>query len=341
MKTSLIHSKKMKIAGCLAMVGMVFAFSYSIAEASTNESHSAAFITGLSGSETKYERYFNLAQTKLKDLLLANGYMPNEIYRFADKNEAGINWVHQEISGRVSLQSYFQKMKDGGPVEEFFLFIAGHANGHDENAMLQLPGEDISYEELMKWIDQVPAKRMTLIIALSQGESWIKTLSKSGRIIIAGTGLRQFDFAPVLFLRLFPDMFWNAVSSTNDQTKSAATQNISLADVFMETQKKVQNWYWMNSLEPTEVALIDSDGDGVGHSLILRSKPIENVHAEKAAEIKKTLAPKETKSETAVEDRSLGLEFTMDLKNPDVEAARQIYFLRPGGGQSHGNQVAP
>lgn len=296
-----------------------------------NVSKEAVIITGLAGQEYKYKRFFDLAARKTYQVLAANGYSESSIHYFSDHGEDTKNsGIQSRLASGNNLKTFFEEIKGRHP-EELFLFIAGHANGRDENTVLHLPGEDIRYQELLDLVRGVQAKRLIVVAAVPQGETWIKALSGPGRIILAGGGYRQFDFIPVVFLRLFPEVFWG-LGMKEKEGALQGDEKASLTDMFMEAQQKIQNWYWMNSLQATEIALLDGDGDGVGKSLILESRPIEDPRLKERQQKMAELAgknPEEAANQAA--GKVLGLEFVMDAEAPDAKIADEIYFIRPGG----------
>jgi hypothetical protein len=224
----------------------------------------AVLITGLSG-EKDLSDDFNRAASRMKEFLLRNGYVEDEIFRFSKlSGHEGDGWHKQQTATRKNLEGFFKAQAGrSSPYEKYFLFIAGHANGRDEEAMFHLPGPDVSYKDLIQWVGAVPAQHMMGVFAASQGQTWIEKLSKPGRILIAGNGLRSSDFIPLEFLRFFPKMI-----ATPKIVEYGAADRRSLGDVFWESQVKVQTWYFENNLHPTELALLDANGDKKGSTLI-------------------------------------------------------------------------
>lgn len=218
----------------------------------------AIFISGLSGSR-QFQVYFKDASDKLAPVLRDNGYP--EIYRFSETPGGGSSEFRAD---RDTLQKTLSEIAARGPYENVFVWVAGHGNGRDDETELHLPGQDVSYKELMGWLDQVPAKAGIFALAVPQGQAWIKTLARPGRVIAAGGGLREYDFIPWMFLRHFPSSFFSTAKSAGEVS---APRRTNLRDVFVEAQKKSQAWYRDNHLQPTELALLDADGDGKAESL--------------------------------------------------------------------------
>ena len=301
----------------------------------------ALLITGLSGNR-QFKIHMEDAAKSLREVLRVNGYGAQQMVRFSDKVEFGDLWGKNEMVTKEKLEEF---LKDTGkrlkPYDHAFIFIGGHANGRDEGAMFHLPGQDISYEDLIAGIDGIPAKEMIIVVAASQGHTWIRKLGRPGRVIIAGTGLRQFDFIPMLFLRYFPENLHSGVFDPLQEKESRL--KASLRDVFIQTQREVQDWYRRTNLHPTEVALIDEDGDGKGQTLIMKGADFDSwargerkAHevleplTEAAPGVKPAAAAiqEEKKEEEAVE---ASIDLPMDPDLPDGKAAQLFVFTVPGG----------
>ena len=322
------------------------------------EDNFALFITGLSGSN-QFKIHMNGAAKSLREVLRANGYGTQQMVRFSDKAESGDLWGKSEIVTKEKLEEFLKDTpKRLNPYDRAFIFICGHANGRDEEAMFHLPGPDIAYQNLIEGIDGIPAREMIIVVIASQGHTWIRKLGRPGRVIIAGNGLRQFDFIPMLFLRYFARNLRNGVFDPSQENGSPL--KASLRDVFIQTQKEVQDWYRRTNLHPTEVALIDADGDGKGQTLIMKGAEFDS-WAEGERKAHEVLEPfttqassGEKRSATVQEEKKkegalppevdpesqdplpeAGIDLPMDPDLPDGKAAQTFIFTIPGG-KSHG-----
>jgi hypothetical protein len=85
-------------------------------------------------------------------------------------------------------------------------------------------------------------------------------------VVIAGNGLRVYDFLPLHFLRFFPSTLSRGVSEDPFAPRPKADV-FSLRDALEDVQKRILFWYRVNRLHQTELALFDADGDGRGESL--------------------------------------------------------------------------
>ncbi len=299
--------KQSKYLAMLIFLLVLLNIPLCFAESAPAPARLGLFITGLSGSH-QFKTYFDQAPGKIRETLTANGYQSEDFTWFSEKG-GHQNWADDRIARKENLAMYFDARAEQKKVyDEVFVFIAGHANGRDEEAMMHLPGDDVSYEVLMKGIDAIPAKRMLIVVAAPQGDIWIKKLAKPGRVIIAANGYRQYDFIPMIFLRIFPAIFEKA----GQADPTGETKNVSLLDIFADTQKRVQRWYQRNNLHCTELALIDADGDGKGESLFT-SEALPDIPQKK---------------ENAMPEAAA---FAMNFDLPDARMAKAILYTAQGG----------
>jgi len=231
------------------------------AHGAANENNFAIYITGLGGSH-RFKTDFRGAVRSLSTLLEKNGYNPAKGLHFGEDPEESMNSFEGTAE---NMQSELSRIAASGVTyDNLFIFVAGHAHGRDYEAVFHLPGPDLTYEKLIALLKPIKSKKMVMVVAAPQGQAWIESFSGEGKTIIAGGGLREFDFIPAAFLRFFPNMFRAAESKEDPQSDGFST----LADVFVQTQKRVQQWYATNGLRYTEIALLDANGDGKGSTLI-------------------------------------------------------------------------
>ncbi len=220
----------------------------------------AVFIFGSSGS-TEFKQYFNDARTDLGRVLEANGFSKDRQVVFRETPAASKNGMAEYQSEDVALEKQLAAIAQGGPYDDLFFFLAGHASGHDEQAMLQLPGRDISYLQLLGRVDKIQFKRLLMVLVAPQAQVWVQRFSGPGRIVIAGSQKREFDFIPSRFLINFPQMFEKA-ARWHAKQPGEKKQGVSLAEVFLLTSLRVRGWYEDNHLLATEEPVLDTDGDG-------------------------------------------------------------------------------
>ncbi len=239
----------------------------------------AIVVSGISGSHS-FEYNFKALHHEIAELLKENNYKRQNLFLFSEKeSENDREWNSRESSSWANLRSFFKNMGSKtlkAKLDRAFILIAGHANGRDEEAMLHLPGKDISLKTMQQWVKEIHAKEKVIIIMTPQGESWIEAMAGEGVVTVVGNVSREFDVLPVIFMQFLTEGLagnFNVMSDeVENQDKSDSMK--SLKDIFVETQIKTQEWYQTNNLQATEIGAVDGDGDGIGSSMI------ESLHQE-------------------------------------------------------------
>ena len=87
--------------------------------------------------------------------------------------------------------------------------------------------------------------------------------------------------------------------------------DVSLQDIFVETQQKIHQWYQDNNLHCTELALMDADGDGKGQPLLV---------------VPEAAAAAPSASAVGLQGIETGMPLPVDLETSDAKNAKAIYF---------------
>ena len=229
----------------MTLLGLLLASESGHAYADPQKKNLAIFIFGSPGTP-QFQHDFEDARADLGRVLEANGFGPEQ-----QRVLKGDGQTLQTELAKISKKTY----------GNLFIFVAGHANGRDEQAMLHLPGQDRSYAELMPLIEKIHARQRILVAAVPQAHVWAKRFSGKGQIVLAGNARREFDFIPAQFLKIFPAMFTKA-AERQARDLEAGPANVSLAEVFLMTSRRVERWYKRNHLLATEIPVLEADGDG-------------------------------------------------------------------------------
>ncbi len=222
----------------------------------------AIFIFG-SAHTPEFNICFNDARTDLQRVLDANGFLPGQQRVFREMPKKAANGSPEFHSDRQTLLKKIPGIVQAGPYNDVFFFLAGHAEGEDEQALLSLPDkEGVRYAELLTQIEKIKAKRLVFVIAAPQGHVWIRHFSGPGRIVIAGSSKRGFHTLPLQFLKNFPRMFEKTARWHNAHPAAGKDQSVSLAEVLFLTGSRVRQWYQTNHLSADEEPVLEADGDG-------------------------------------------------------------------------------
>src|SRR5579872_3007209 len=132
-------------------------------------------VAGL-GGEPDYEQRFT-ALAKDLDKLFKAAASDAHVYTFtgADATKAHITETLAQIA------------REAKPEDEFTLILIGHGSYDGEVYKFNLPGPDISGEDLAILCDRIPAKRQLIVNTTSASGGSIGALQRAGRVVIAAT----------------------------------------------------------------------------------------------------------------------------------------------------------
>jgi len=151
-----------------------------------------------------------------------NGYSADRIYYLAhdtSRDPGGDGLLTKEVDGPADKETLMLAIsnaaKQVGPDRAFTLYLMDHGN----NDKFYLNGSEstVSSQELNTWLTALeqtaPGVRVNIIMEACHSGSFIKTLSKPGRTIIASTGAEAVAYASVQGYRgaIFSDAFLGAL----------------------------------------------------------------------------------------------------------------------------------
>jgi hypothetical protein len=198
-------------------------------------------VAGL-GGEPDYEQRFT-ALAKELDKLFKAASSDAHVYTLtgADATKAKL----ADTLGQIA--------RDARPDDEFTLILIGHGSYDGEEYKFNLPGPDISGEEIAVLCDRVPSKRQLIVNTTSASGGSIGALQKAGRIVITATKTGTEKNATV-FARYWVEALGDASTDTDKNEMVSALEAFQYADrktaAFYESQKRLA----------TEHAVIEDTG---------------------------------------------------------------------------------
>jgi hypothetical protein len=135
-----------------------------------------------------------------------------------------------------------QIARDAKPEDEFTLILIGHGSYDGEEYKFNLPGPDISAEEIAVLCDRIPSKRQLIVNTTSASGGSIGALQKAGRIVIAATKTGTEKNATV-FARYWVEALSDASADVDKNEAVSALEAFQYADrktaAFYESQKRL------------------------------------------------------------------------------------------------------
>ncbi len=198
-------------------------------------------VSGL-GGEPDYEQRFT-ALAKELDKLFKGASADAHVYTLT-----GSDATKERLTDTLN-----QIARDAKPDDEFTLTLIGHGSFDGEEYKFNLPGPDISGEEIAVLCDRIAAKRQLIVNTTSASGGSIGALQKAGRIVIAATKTGTEKNATV-FARYWVDALGDASTDTDKNEMVSALEAFQYADrktaAFYESQKRLA----------TEHAVIEDTG---------------------------------------------------------------------------------
>ena len=187
-------------------------------------------VAGL-GGEPDYEQRFT-ALAKDLDKLFKAAASDAHVYTLtgADSTKAHLTDTLTQIAHEAKAE------------DEFTLVLIGHGSYDGEEYKFNLPGPDISAEDLVILCDRIPAKRQLIVNTTSASGGSIGALQRPGRIVITATKTGTEKNATV-FARYWVDALRDGSADTDKNESISALEAFVYADrktaAFYESQKRL------------------------------------------------------------------------------------------------------
>ena len=138
-----------------------------------------------------------------------------------------------------------------------FVFFIGHGS-FDKEAKFNLVGPDLSAGEYNALLSSLPTHRVVIFNMASASGEFIKPLAAKGRVLVTATRSGQENNAT-----RFTEYFIAALNATDADTDQDG--HISVLEAFLYANRLTAEFYTRAGRLATEHALLEDNGDGVGH----------------------------------------------------------------------------
>jgi len=213
----------------------------------------ALIVTGIN-KNAKDRQTKDKAVTDLRDFLLNNGPVePNRVAVLA-RSRALVR-SSSDVSTAANLKERIDAFAAAANTDDRFVFCyVGQANVVGEKLRLNLPGPDVTHEQLAKWLGGIKASSILIVLDCPGAGLAVKALSGRGRIVVAGCTADQ------PYSTRFSEYFVPALSDDKNDTDRDA--RISLLEAFTAATKQLEDFYRSRGLLKAETPLLEDDGDG-------------------------------------------------------------------------------
>ncbi len=229
------------------------------------------------GGETVYAQQFEEWTGQLRSAL-------TEKFGFDGKNFKLLSEKGNPRATADEVKKTFAELKsqlDANNV--LFVFLIGHGSFDGKEAKFNLVGPDLSASEYNALLSSLPTRRVVVFNMASASGEFIKSLAAKGRIVITATRNGQETNAT-----RFAGFFISALNATDADTDQDG--HISILEAFVYANRLTEDFYKRAGRLATEHALLDDNGDGVGHDkleagegLLARATYLDSLSVDEAA----------------------------------------------------------
>jgi hypothetical protein len=215
--------------------------------------HYAVVVTGASGGEEYAKKYDAWRETFVSLLREKFAFDDQHLFVLADGERPGLL-----LATRENVQAVFAELRKRVAKDDLLLvLLIGHGTSLDgEDAKFNLVGPDLTASQWADLLKPIPG-RVAFVDTTGASFPFLGRLTGRGRAILTAT-----DTAAQQFETVFPDYFIQAFDDpAADLDKNG---RVSLWEAFAYASAGVHQFFEQNGQLPTERAVLDDDGDGIG-----------------------------------------------------------------------------
>jgi hypothetical protein len=216
----------------------------------------AVIITGLSGGDTYATRFAKWTSDLRAALVERLGFAEERVTALTEKPTE-----EELLCSPEAVRETFGKLRISvKPDNQVFIFLIGHGSFDGKEAMVNLRGrKDLTATDYAQLIGALPTRKVVVVNMASASGAFIKPLSGAGRVVITSTRSGQEQNAT-----RFAEYFIAALG--NPEADTDKNGRVSALEAFAYAAKLTGESFEKKGLLATEHALLDDNGDGVGHA---------------------------------------------------------------------------
>jgi hypothetical protein len=223
-------------------------------QSDSDHSKYAIIINGASG-EPAYAKQFQQWTTNLRASLSGRyGFAADRIKVLTEKPA---NAAERPATADEVKKVFTSLRTEVNADSVLFVFLIGHGS-FDKEAKFNLVGPDLSASEYNTLLTALPAQRIVIFNMASSSGEFIKPLAAKGRVIVTATRNGQESNAT-----RFMEYFLAALKATDADADQDG--HISVLEAFNYANRLTAEFYTRAGRLATEHALLEDNGDGVGH----------------------------------------------------------------------------
>ncbi|MEN6576566.1 MAG: hypothetical protein ABFD90_09500 [Phycisphaerales bacterium] len=166
---------------------------------------------------------------------------------------AGVDPVGASTADRIAetIRLYASPMT---AADRFVFYYAGQANAVGDSLRFNLPGPDVTQEDLARWLAGVKAGVQLVVLDCPYAAVAAKALARPGRVVVLASTAEQAH--ATRFGMHFVPALGRAQNDTNQDG------SVSVLEAFAAAAREIEKWYQDRRLLPTETPSIEDNCDG-------------------------------------------------------------------------------
>ncbi len=227
-----------------------------VAPASGQNTH-LLLIAGL-GGEARYTEAFHGWLSRLADAAVERHGIPANRITYLGEDVTLDPTRIRARSTAQNIQAAFAALgRAMQPADELVVVLAGHGTFSDGTARFNMPGPDMTPEDMGDLLDGLGPRRVTFVNTASASGPFVPALAGQNRTVIAATRTGR-ERNLTRFGLYFVDAFATEGADVNKD------ERISVSEAFAYAVREVEREYEGDNLLLTEHAVLDDNGDGEG-----------------------------------------------------------------------------
>ncbi|MBL7185929.1 MAG: caspase family protein [Phycisphaerae bacterium] len=249
--------KRIMAAIMLTMAGASAIFGTSSAgpnpnRAENNNTH-ALIVTGIN-KNAKDRQTKDKAVVDLRNFLLNNASVKRDRLAVL-ANSRSLARTASDVSTAENIEERIDAFAAAvNPADRFVFYYVGQANVVADELRLNLPGADITHEQLAEWLGRIKASSILIVLDCPGAGLAVKALAGEGRIVVAGCTADQH------YSTRFSAYFVPALGEDESDTDNDG--KVSLLEAFTSACRQLDDFYRSMGLLKTETPLLEDNGDG-------------------------------------------------------------------------------
>ncbi|HEX8138125.1 MAG TPA: hypothetical protein VF544_11080 [Pyrinomonadaceae bacterium] len=215
----------------------------------------ALIISGASGEEAYAKQFAQWTEGLRRALTERLGFGQERVKILAEQATEGGAGRSTAVEVTRALEAL---RLSASPNSTVFIFLIGHGTFDGKEAKFNLVGPDLPVAAYNNLLKSLPAERIVIFNMASASGEFVKPLAARGRVIITATRSGQEQNAT-----RFAEHFIAALTEREADTDQNG--RISILEAFNYATLQTAGYYKRAGRLATEHALLEDNGDGVGH----------------------------------------------------------------------------